>query len=39
MNIGVYILRLIISFIGEYADSLLMIMRQVISERACLMFL
>lgn len=27
------------SFIGEYADYLLMIMRQVISERACLMFL
>ena len=27
------------SFIGEYADCLLMIMRQVISERACLMFL
>ena len=27
------------SFIGEYADYLLLIMRQVISERACLMFL
>ena len=27
------------SFIGEYADYLLLIMRQVISERACLMLL
>lgn len=27
------------SFMGEYADYLLLIMRQVISERACLMLL